>query len=235
MYNEIVKIASALGKDPMDVFKDLLRFTVLSFTVNNKENNETWDVSEKESKELFGLLGIVLGEYNEQIKKNGWADPWGECYESLISKAKASTMAQFFTPRSLCDLMSGMVMSQDCDSDKKTDCGAFGRRMLVSDPTCGSGRNLLAIASKFSGKPQRDLPYFVGEDLDEMCVMMTAVNLMMHGVPGEVICHNTLTEPDGCKFGYIINEGLFPIPGGLPTIRKYTNPMRFLILRRRIA
>lgn len=231
MHNEIIKIASALGKDPMDIFKDLLRFTVLYFTANNKENNETWDVPERESKELFGLLGIVLQKYSEKIKKDGWTDPWGECYESLISMAKASTMAQFFTPESLCNLTADVAMNRDYESVVKTDCGAFGRRVMVSDPTCGSGRNLLAIASKFAGKPKKDLPYFVGEDLDEMCVMMTAVNLMMHGVPGEVICHNTLTEPDGCKFGYIINEGLFHIPGGLPTIRKYTDPMRFVILR----
>lgn len=56
-------------------------------------------------------------------------------------------------------------------------------------------------------------------------------NLMMHGLPGEVICHDTLSEPDTCKFFYVVNEGLFPLPGGLPTIRKLTDPARPITLR----
>ena len=66
-----------------------------------------------------------------------------------------------------------------------------------------------------------------GEDIDSLCVRMSAVNIAVHGGFGEVVCHDSLCEPGDIKFGYIINEGLYPFPGGLPTIRRSENARDF--------
>lgn len=236
MYKEIIKVSGEINKDPMEVFKDLLHYVILRFTAPGSDKDSfEWKHSEKET-EKFQLLAVTVAqEYAEGIKRHGWVDPWGESYETLLAKAKASSFGQFFTPQGLCDLMADVNIDPNKEQTNRKNCGAFGNRIIVSDPTCGSGRNLLAAASKFIDKPRKNLPFFSGEDLDETCVMMTAVNLMAHGLPGEVICHNTLTEPGTCKFGYVINEGLFPLPGGLPTIRRFSDPKRFLTLRGRRA
>lgn len=234
MYKEIVKAAGELNKDPMEVFKDLLDFMVQFFTADGSDKaDRTWDYSKEDTMKFKALLSVVAQEYSQGIKTHGWVDPWGECYETLLAKAKASSFGQFFTPQGLCDLMSSINIDPDKEQTNRHDCGAFGMRIIISDPTSGSGRNLLAAASKFIDKPMKNLPFFVGEDIDDLCVKMTAMNLMAHGLPGEVICHNTLTEPDTCKFGYVVNEGLFPFPGGLPTIRRFSEPNRFLTLRNR--
>lgn len=230
MYKEILKVSGELSKDPMDVFKDLLHYMILWFTAEGSEKDSyEWKFSEKDTAKFQELAQVVALEYQQGIKTHGWVDPWGECYEAILSKAKASSFAQFFTPQGLCDLMAETNIDPDKEQTNRKYCGAFGNRIIVSDPTCGSGRNLLAVAARFIDKPRKDLPFFSGEDLDETCVIMSAVNLMAHGLPGEVICHNTLSEPDTCKFGYVINEGLFPFPGGLPTIRRFSDPRRFLL------
>lgn len=234
MYQEIIKVSGELSKDPMDIFKDLLHFTINAFTAPGGEQDDyKWKYSPKDSTKFMWLLQVLTQEYSDGIQKHGWVDPWGECYEAMLSKTKASSFAQFFTPPSLCGLMADISIDPDKEQTDRRDCGAFGFRMIVSDPSCGSSRNLLASAAKFINKPKKSLPFFVGEDLDELCVMMSAVNLMAHGLPAEVICHNTLSEPSTCKFGYVINEGLYPLPGGVPTIRRFTDPKRFVILRNR--
>jgi hypothetical protein len=57
---------------------------------------------------------------------------------------------------------------------------------------------------------------------------MSAVNLAMHGCFGEIVCHNTLSEPDVVRAGYIINETMYPIPTPVPSIRRCTDPHAFV-------
>lgn len=184
MYKEIVKVSGELNKDPMEVFKDLLDFMALAFTADGSDKEDrAWGYAQGDTRKFRALASTVAREYAQGIRTRGWADPWGECYEALLSRAKASSFAQFFTPPTLCDLMSGISVDPGKEQADRQDCGAFGMRVVISDPTVGSGRNLLAAASRFMGKPLADLPFFVGEDIDELCVKMTAVNLMAHGLP----------------------------------------------------
>jgi hypothetical protein len=74
-------------------------------------------------------------------------------------------------------------------------------------------------------------PYISCEDLDYNCVKMAAINMAAHGCFGEAICHDSLTEPDNVRLGYIVNESMWPFPTNLPSIRKEMNPMRFVATR----
>lgn len=234
MFKEIMKFSGELSEDPMKLFDETVDFTLSYFqALGGFEITKTGNYSAKEQKALQELTKTLLVEYQQGIATDGWIDPLGECYEALTAKTKASQRGQFFTPSCLCKFMTEVTMDADNVPSNKTDCGAFGYRTLVSDPSCGSGRNLLAIASKFLDKPTKDVPYFIGEDIDDMCCKMTALNLMAHGVPGEVICHNTLTDVDTCKYGFVVNEGAYPLPGGFPTIRMFTDTNRFVLFRTR--
>ena len=90
---------------------------------------------------------------------------------------------------SLCDLMTDIVYRED------------DKRKVISDPTCGSGRTLLSFNAKNKGC------YYVAEDLDKTCAMMTVVNFLIHGMTGEVIHHDALqqSEPYNC---WLVNYGL---------------------------
>ena len=49
--------------------------------------------------------------------------------------------------------------------------------------------------------------YYVAEDIDRTCCMMTVCNFIIHGVEGEVIWHNAL-QPDTFYGGWKTNEQL---------------------------
>lgn len=229
MEKEILKATNELGLGPMRILEELSKYIIFYFTPSEVDKKE-WPYKDKENRVFYTLMAAMFEEYKKGIYTRGWCDPWGQCYEAFISSSKSSITGQFFTPPDVCELMTQILIDGSLDSEK-TDCGAFGNRVICSDPTCGSGRNLLSTAARFAGKSKDTLPYFIGEDIDPMCCRMTAINLMAHGVPGEVICHDALAKPDELNFGYVVNEGMFPLYGGLPTIRMFTDKDRFVYFR----
>ena len=91
----------------------------------------------------------------------------------------------------------------------------------MGDPTCGSGRLLLAYHAHNPGN------YLVGEDISRTCCMMTVCNMLVHGCVGEVICHDSL-QPKAFTDGWKVNQAL-PLTG-VPSIRcmkeeEYRNPL----------
>ena len=106
------------------------------------------------------------------------------------SKRGQQYLGQFFTPVSICELM---VLCT------RTEKGATGK--CISDPTCGSGRLLLAYQVHFPGN------YLVGEDISRTCCMMTVCNMLIHGCVGEVICHDSLMA-DKFTDGWKVNPTL---------------------------
>ena len=71
-------------------------------------------------------------------------------------------------------------------------------------------------------------PYLIAEDLDETCCKMCAVNIALHGWFGEVVCHDTLCEPDKVRRGWIINETMYPFRTNVPSVRRCDDHRRFI-------
>ena len=61
----------------------------------------------------------------------------------------------------------------------------------------------------------------------ELCVRMSALNMLFHGFYGEVVCMDTLMGYKSFRWGYIVNSGLYPIPFGLPSLEFSTDPRMF--------
>ena len=94
--------------------------------------------------------------------------PFGELHMAYCSKPGQQANGQFFTPSHICELM---VMC--AEGKKKT-----GQRM--GDPTCGSGRLLLAYHAHNPGN------YLVGEDISRTCCMMTVCNMLVCAQSGKL-------------------------------------------------
>ena len=62
--------------------------------------------------------------------------------------------------------------------------------------------------------------YYVAEDLDGTSVKMCALNMLIHGMRGCCICHDTLLRD--FAFGYEINEVRYPFPCECYSIRGMT-------------
>lgn len=172
------------------VFDDFLTIVICCLA---RQTQETWYLdtirkySEDEINTLAKLFGSLLIIYDSAIKDNDWIDPLGDYYQALSSNHKKSGFGQFFTPKSLCDVMALLTVEKD----------DYGN--TINDPTCGSGRILLAGNKICKGN------YYVAQDLDHVCVKMCCINMAMHGLKGEVHHMNTLTNNTPWN-SYIINH-----------------------------
>ncbi|HUQ68567.1 MAG TPA: N-6 DNA methylase [Planctomycetaceae bacterium] len=107
--------------------------------------------------------------------ENTRKDILGDIFQGAITYGEAG---QFMTPEPVCQMMARMTIE---GADEKST----GRR-TVSDPCCGSGRMLLAVAEL---QPHWE---FVGQDVDLRCVRMTAINFALRNLYGHVIWGNSL-------------------------------------------
>lgn len=164
---------------------------------------------QEESPELFKAATHWVELVKQALSENKWLDAFGLVYESMYqSKSKAGNMGQFFTPIGLSDLLSTLCEMQDRKPVEE--------ELRISDSACGSGRLLI---SHFMVCDRKD-GYYVGEDLDPVSVKMCALNLMIHGMRGRVVCHDTLMHPLIYDFGYEVNEVRYPYPAPFFSLRE---------------
>ena len=139
----ITGFASSCGYEIQTVFNDLLRFIIHGFSpgappISNWKYKRQQNASFMEmTAEWTRIMQMEMTTewtriMQKQIGRSGWFDAFGELHMAYCSKPGQQTNGQFFTPSHICELM---VM---CAAGKKET----GQRM--GDPTCGSGRLLLA-------------------------------------------------------------------------------------------
>ncbi|MBN2786932.1 MAG: SAM-dependent DNA methyltransferase [Paludibacteraceae bacterium] len=113
----------------------------------------------------------------------------------IAGKSRRDNRGQFFTPGTVCDFMAQI----------NADESMTGKGLTISDPTCGSGRTLLAFNAIAPGN------YLYAEDIDRTCCMMTVCNFVIHGVIGEVIWHDSL-DPGSFYDGWSLRRTEYPFP-----------------------
>lgn len=176
----------------------LLDFMVELFDSSHFEKRngflDNCKIQDKKEPCLYKVTMIWMDKVATAMESGGWIDFFGELYEEMYqSNRKASTLGQFFTPPSVCDMMSELSVH------------VYGR---INDSACGSGRTLLASAS--ASRFSRSNVYF-GEDIDSVSVKMCALNLMIHGCRGIVLQHDSIVEKEMFDFGFRINDIRYPI------------------------
>ena len=109
-----------------------------------------------------------------------------------ISNNKAG---QFFTPYNVCKMMSDVTFDRKAVGKQVHEKGYVS----VNDCACGAGATLIASIEKckemFKKLNFQNHVYFVGQDIDRVCVNMCYIQLSLQGVAGYVVHGNTLTEP----------------------------------------
>lgn len=202
-FNKIFEMISRRW-DYSRVFDDFLTIT-LNFFRPTPQKLE-WPNYERQDLDRFNALFreffLVMQKGIEQRK---WYDALGIYYQVLSSQSKKSCMGQFFTPESVCDMMAKMNPIE-------------GTGKFVNDPSCGSARTLIATHVLYPGQ------FYFAEDLDTMCCKMAAINMLVHGVQGEVININSLSRSE-YRGGWRINRWLHltgvPLIEDMPASQSY--------------
>lgn len=195
----IEKVVTEKKIDRHQGLNAVLDFLIDIFDIKHWKEPDGWfkavTKAEQEEPHLYRIMMIWMDKVATAMENGSWLDFFGGIYEEMYqSKGKASTLGQFFTPPNLCDLLA------------KVSTPIEGN---INDCACGSGRTLLAGAS--AAGFTRD-NYYIGEDLDIVSVKMCALNLMIHGLKGKVVQHDTLKNPILFDYGFRINDIRYPIP-----------------------
>ncbi len=215
---------SAYYRDTRTVFDDLLTLALCAFSQNpntgkSYREDEYMATIGRYPKEdvqtLFPkLLACLITEMDERAGSDSGNDVLGEYYETHLYNKRSS---QYFTPWPICKFMAKSIGIDAVEKDT---------RKRILDPTCGSGRMLLAGAETYGKRHE-----FYGIDIDAVCVKMAAINLFLNGMfHSEVMCANALS-PDDFRFSYKISLlpfGVFRIDNKeqSPLWRMYTSSFK---------
>ena len=143
----ICEFAGLNGYDPMNVFTDFLRYVIHGFSPGAPPLKD-WRYKRQQNAAFMKMFAEWVRLMQKQLEAASWYDALGDLFMALSSRKGQQAQGQFFTPVHICDLM---VMCTETD-EKKT-----GQR--INDPTCGSGRLLLAYHVRHLGN------YLVAEDV----------------------------------------------------------------------
>ena len=208
--------------DFCDYLLDL--FSVEAF-MGDSRSYLKWQQQRLQAKPKLATLAMVwLNDVSQAMDRGQWLDVFGMLYEDMyLTAGKASKTGQFFTPQSVSNLMSSIIGS---GTNEATSAKIEGT--TVNDCAAGSGRLLLAHfieASKLDHSAGRPFHY-IAQDSDPLVCKMCALNMMVHGMNGRVICQDTLAMSTP-SVEYFINEVRYPFSTPYYSVRiKSWNPAK---------
>lgn len=184
-----------------------------------------WQQQRLQAKPKLATLAMVwLNDVSQAMDRGQWLDVFGMLYEDMyLTAGKASKTGQFFTPASVSDLLSAIISPGKIEAPSAKIEGS-----TVNDCAAGSGRLLLAHfmeVSKLNHSAGRRYQY-VAQDSDPLVCKMCALNMMVHGMNGKVICQDILAMSTPSAV-YCINEIRYPFVSPYYSVRvKSGNPQK---------
>ncbi|MGN0973933.1 MAG: N-6 DNA methylase [Bacilli bacterium] len=189
--DSIKKLSTRYGTH--EAFRDVVTCCAYSFAngVEFKDDREKeyLRIINKYSEEERNIFPKILTALvNEYTKAEEPIDILGDIYEELNLTKKGA--AQFFTPLDVCKLMAKVTIDKK-ESEKSIKENGY---INVSDPACGSGRNLYAAYSELLNNDiNNNKILLVGDDLDLTCCCMTYIQLSLMGANAIVHHQDSLT------------------------------------------
>ena len=190
--NEIVKnITNLSGKHNFQtIFSDWV--TLMAMSIQNccakkdaiwkareeKFLNITKKYTQEEIKIIFNLYPKLVFAFEREIK-----DYLGEIFMQLATMANKKIMGQCFTPFSVSMVAAKISYEHIKDS--------------LYEPTCGSGGMIIATVKNQieKGINYQERLKVIAQDLDNLCVYMTYVQLSLLGINAIVMQGDTLDYP----------------------------------------
>lgn len=230
MYVDILSQQAKEDGRPYEMaLSDFCDFLLDLFSVEAFEGDQdgflAWQQQRLQAKPNFAILAMAwLNDVSQAMDRGQWLDVFGTLYEDMyLTAGKASKTGQFFTPQSVSDLMSTIIAP---GKNQASSAKVEGRR--VNDCAAGSGRLLLAHymeVSKLDHSAGRPFVY-IAHDSDPLVCKMCALNMMIHGMNGTVICQDTLAQSTPSAV-YCINEIKYPFNTPYYSVRvKSGNPQK---------
>lgn len=144
----------------------------------------------------------------------------GQVYSELNIGNKHT--GQFFTPYSVSKMMTEITCS---DIDEKLKQQGV---ITLSEPCSGSGSIIIAFAEtmKDKGYNYQQQLFVEAIDIDEMCFMMTYIQLALYGIPAKVIQGDTIAW----KFQQVLYTPMYFLNGFDWKLKQYSTKTRNTVI-----
>lgn len=189
-----------------EVFKDFLTLSTCAiaqpFYRSDKIEQEYLETvnkyTKKQAEEFSQLLAFLIEAQTEKHQ-----DFLGQVYMQL--NLGNSAKGQFFTPYHVSQLMAEINFAEVENNLKDQEF------ITLSDPCCGSAGMIIAFAETMKNKGYNYQNQLFVEviDIDEMCFMMSYIQLSLYGIPARVILGDTLAY----KFSKVLYTPIYFING----------------------
>jgi len=200
LFKKLEHLSQRSGVSRGVAFEDWLTAMVCAFAAETKEAEYLAMIERHKAgaagKRGCDLMGQMFGELVAAMDTSD-ADILGDLFQGAITYGEAG---QYFTPECITKLLAQLSIDP---AARPID----GKPILVSDPSCGTGRMLLEAANI---NPHVEL---VGQDIDARCVRITSINLGLRGRYGWVVCGNSLSC--SATFAYRVGSFYNESPNGL--------------------
>jgi type I restriction-modification system DNA methylase subunit len=173
---EIIKNLEQITRHhKVTVFSDWIALMFYAFQRNDEEYlkiaKKYNDGAEKGKREI-DYMCYAMGELIMEMQKTN-----KETLSGLYMEIGGNEgLGQFFTPSHVSRFIAQLVQGGGS----------------IADQACGAGGMLIEKAQTMTNK-EIDKSFFVGQDLDWLCVQMCALNLMFFNLNGMVIHGNTIS------------------------------------------
>lgn len=183
------------SRSSWQVWQDVITSIACSLSNAVDRSKEHYESREKEYGQCIERLGSVEAPARmfaiivEAMENNPEQDFLGKIYMQL--NLGNHWKGQFFTPYSVCRLMSEMACE---DVDSQIEENGY---IAVCDPACGAGATLISTANKMKRCKHnfQNHVLFVGQDIDRVTGMMCYIQLSLLGCAGYVCIADTLSNP----------------------------------------
>lgn len=185
---------SLLGKSGIELkkfYKELLGFLGESGTGRVCEIYQGAFTNIEEPKNLEKIITSIDGLDWFSAREEGL----GNMYEALLEKnagEKKSGAGQYFTPRVLIDVMTRLMKPQPGERCNDPACGTFGFMIAAHQYVCDHTDNLWDLDADLAEFERKEA--FTGCELVHDTHRLALMNAMLHGIEGEIMLGDTLSN-----------------------------------------
>lgn len=175
-------------------YRDMVEAMTISLRNAVEPHDDEWNERERQFEEMREKYGSdtitiwanILGKIAVMMTRER-SDYLGQIYMSLEVGNRSS--GQFFTPYHVSQLMAAMTYTKSIE--KRIEEQGY---ITVSEPTCGSGGMILAMADELERRGHDPSSTMIAtmQDIDRNCVNMAYVQMRLAGLAAVVIEGDTL-------------------------------------------
>lgn len=165
------------------VFADFCRMAACAVSVLARED-EYLKIAAGYSRDELSEFSQSLALLVQEMESKPFTDVLGPFYLEVAAHSSKQARGEFYTPPELSKLIARMTV--DVEAVK-----ASGKPITISDPACGSGGMILALAELFA-PDSVDLLRVTCQDINPVAADMCYLNTTLWGIPCNVLLGNSL-------------------------------------------